>query len=161
MSRSCDKRLKRGSATSGKEEHVELVKLATKKIVDTFQNLRVIHISYEQFDMQFEISIAESRDRDYTNTYFTLRPDIMVRAENRWKEHQPWLSIMDSNAIVFEAETDPKNIFSNVLKMEAFKKIKSDSYGRIGYAFVLVCWEDAALPQNIEPFDEVWKFPRD
>jgi hypothetical protein len=157
--------MKRGAGTSGKDEHVELVKLATKRIVDTFQNLRHILISYEQHEMQFELKVKEG-EYGYTNAHFTLRPDIVVRAENKGKgesiadDAKLWKSIMDSNAIVFEAETDPKTIFHNVLKLEAYRKIKAEAYGRAAYAFVLICWDDAVLPKNVDPFDEVWKFPR-
>lgn len=157
--------MKRGLGTSGKDEHVELVKLATKRIVDTFQNLRYILISYEQHEMEFELKVKEG-EHGYTNANFTLRPDIVLRAENTGKgssimdDAKLWKSIMDSGAIVFEAETDPKNIFHNVLKLEAYRKIKAESFGRAAYAFVLVCWNDAILPKNIAPFDEVWKFPR-
>jgi len=157
--------MKRGSATGGKDEHVELVKLATKRIVDTFQNLRYILLSYEQHNLEFEIKVKEG-EFGYTNANFTLRPDIVVRAENKAKgstiadDATLWKSIMDSHAIVFEIETDPRNIFKNILKLEAYRKIKGEAYGRAAYAFVLVCWDDAVLPKNIDPFDEVWKFPR-
>lgn len=157
--------MKRGAGTSGKDEHVELVKLTTKKIVDTFQNLRYIIISYEQQNMKFELQV-KTGEYGYTNAHFELRPDIVLRAENKGKgdsimdDAKQWKSILDSNAIVFEVETDPKTIFHNVLKLDAYRKIKAEAYGRAAYAFVLVCWDDAVLPKNIDPFDEVWKFPR-
>lgn len=157
--------MKRGSGTSGKDDHVELVKLATKRIVDCFENLRHILVSYEQQNMNFELKIKDSAYGE-TFAHFEFRPDIVVRAENTGKgssimdDVKVWKTIMDSHAIVFEIETDPRNIFSNILKIEAYKKIRSEYYGRAAYAFVLVCWNDAILPNNIEPFDEVWKFSR-
>jgi hypothetical protein len=157
--------MKRGAGTSGSDEHVELVKLATKRIVDTFQNLRYILISFEQHEMKFDIEIKDAL-HGFTNAHFELRPDIVLRAENTGKgssimdDAKLWKSIMDSTAIVFEAETDPANIFHNILKLDAYRRIKAESFGRAAYAFVLVCWDNAVLPRNVDPFDEVWKFPR-
>lgn len=62
--------------------------------------------------------------------------------------------------IVFEAETNPRNIFKNAIKIEGYKRVRNDRLGRSSYGLVLVCWDDAKLPENIEPFDEVWKFSR-
>lgn len=156
--------MKRGIATSGSQEHIELVKLATKRIVDSFENLRYIQINYEQSNLSLEIKIRDKYE-GYTNASFEFRPDILLRAENRAKglfaeKEKKWESIFDSSAIVFECETDPRNIFANVLKMEAYRKIKGDVYGRSAYAFVLVCWSDAELPECVEPFDEVWRFDK-
>jgi hypothetical protein len=148
--------------TTGGAEHVALVKLATKKIIDEFANLRHILISYDEHEVKFEIKIQERYD-GYTNAHFDFRPDIFVRCagkELKGFQKKSWKNIFDSHAILFEAETEPKNIFGNVLKMAAYQKIKSDAFGREAYAFVLVCYEDAVLSESIEPFDAVWKFPR-
>lgn len=150
---------KRGLATSGGKEHVELVKLATKRIIDQFQNLRDIQISYEDREFSIDLRLKDSQ-HGYSNASFEFRPDIIVRAENKRRDDEKWDSILDSSAIVFEAETDPKKIFGNVLKIEAYKTMKMRPWGRQQYAFVLVVWADAVLPQNIEPFDEVWKFEK-
>lgn len=166
--------MKRGAGTGGKDEHVQLVKLASKKIIDTFQNLRYILVSYEKQELKLQITVRDGMYGE-TNAHFELRPDIVLRAENIGKdgrspfrtgierivddEDKNWKSIMDSHAIVFEAETDPRNLFSNVLKLDAYRKLRA--YGRAQYAFVLVCWDDAKLPENVEPFDEVWKFPKE
>jgi len=155
--------MKRSLDTSGGEEHVYLVKRAVKRVIDEMAGLRVITISFEDSEFQFEVTIREDRD-SYTNAHFSFRPDMIVRAKNTSGSpiysEKTWTKITDSSAIVFEAETDPKNFFNNAIKVEAYKKIKGDSYGRFGYSFVLVCWEDAKLPKNIEPFDEVWRFSK-
>lgn len=157
--------MKRGSVTSGGDSHVELVKLATKRVVDSFQNLRYILLSYEQQNFTFDLKVTDGI-HGYTNANFEFRPDIVVRAENCAKgtsfqeDEKKWESPLDSSAIVIEAETNPKNFFSNTLKVEAYKQIKSRG-GRGLFAFVLACWSDAVLPDNIEPFDEVWKFPKE
>jgi len=158
--------MKRGSATSGTDEHVQLVKLATKRIIDEFVNLRYISINYEKQNLTFQIKVRDGTWGE-TNSYFELRPDILLRAENKGKggsimdDAKKWENIMDSNAIIFEAETDPRNIFKNAIKLEAYKQIKRNNYGRAAYGFVLVVWEDAVLPENIEPFDEVWRFKKE
>jgi len=150
--------------TTGGAEHVALVKLTTKKIIDEFASLRHILISYDEHEVRFDIKIEEKYD-SYSNAHFDFRPDIFVRCASKKKlddfEKKNWKGIFDSNAILFEAETNPKNIFSNILKMAAYQKIKTDGYGREAYAFVLVCYEDAVLPNSIEPFDAVWKFSRE
>ena len=148
--------------TTGGVEHVALVKLASKKVIDDFANLRIILVSYDEHEVRFEIKIEERYD-SYTNAHFNFRPDILVRCSRKEDplSKKEWKSILDSHTIIFEAETDPQNIFRNVLKMAAYKQIKSDGFGREYYAFVLVCYEDAVLPESIEPFDEVWKFPRE
>jgi hypothetical protein len=159
--------MRRGSGTSGKDEHVELVRLAVKRIVDSFSNLRHILISFEQQNLKFELQI-KTGEYGYTNAHFEFRPDIILRAENTGKgssimdDAKIWKTILDSSTIVFEIETDPRsNIFSNVLKIEGYKKIREEAFGRAAYAFVLVVWADAVLPENVEPFDEVWRFPRE
>jgi len=152
--------MKRGSATSGGQEHIELVKLALKKIVDTFVCLRRIMITFEESEFTMDIKIQENHS-SYTNAHFSFRPDVIVRAETEDAfNKKEWKSIYDSSAVVFEAETNPHNIFNNLIKIEAYKRIKSRDYGRRAYSFVLVCWKNAKLPASIEPFDEVWKFQK-
>lgn len=154
--------MKRGSATSGGDEHIALVKLATKRIVDRFINLHFIIISYEAREFSFELKIADKRGYHRAYASLEFRPDILVEHETKelktW-EKKPWTNILDSGAIVVEVETDPYNFFHNLLKCESYKRIRTKS--RKTYAFVLVVWADAKLPKNIEPFDEVWKFKRD
>jgi len=153
--------MKRGSATSGGQEHIELVKLATKRIVDRFVNLHFIIISYEAREFSFELKIADKRGYHRAFASLEFRPDIFVEHESeelKTFENVPWTNILDSGAIVIEAETDPHNFFNNLLKCESYKRIRAKS--RKTYAFVLVVWDDAKLPKNIEPFDEVWRFPR-
>lgn len=163
-----DEKMKRSLQTSGGKGHVRLVKLASKRIIEQFEGLRYMLVSYEKTDLQTELRISDGA-YGYTNVHFDFRPDIVVRVvkekdeqEKRgiFREDREWNSVLDSNTIVFEIETNPRNIFRNQVKIGAYKKIRSDRYGRTAYAFVLVCWEDANLPKNIEPFDEVWKFKR-
>lgn len=155
--------------TGGGADHITLVKLASHRIVNEFEGLKGIAVNYEGREFQFDIKIKETGYEGYTNANFEFRPDITVRhfhesEENRSSyEEVPWKSIFDSNFICFEAETDPKNIFNNALKMAAYTQIKGreNPIGRRSYAFVLVCWDDAKLPKSIEPFDTVWKFSKD
>ena len=145
----------------GGEGHITLVKLTTKRIVDTFPDLRYILISFEEQELRMDIKIRDGYT-GYTNTTFNFRPDIVVRVLSKKEDFtkHKWNSILDSSVILFEAETNPQNFFQNHLKMTAYKKIKKDVYGRYGYAFVLVCWSDSKLPENCEPFDEIWKFDK-
>jgi len=154
------KRLKIG----GSNEHIYLVKVAAKKLIDAY-DLREINLTFEDpmFRMEIKIHTRGTEDQ-YTNANFDFRPDISARIfkhnQQETFEHKPWKNILDSTWLVFEAEIDPTNIFSNIIKMEAYRKIKSNNYGREVYAFVLVVFDDVPLPSAIEPFDEVWKFPR-
>ena len=155
----------RNIQSGGGKEHIELVKLAVKRVVDEFsEKVRGIHICFEKAELKMEIEIK--RDQwGYTHTNFTFRPDIIVdvmKDDDKLLSinEKEWKSIFDSDTVLFEAETDPRNLFSNNIKIEAYRRIRADGYGRNAYAFVLVCWSDAKLPRNKEPFDEIWRFPR-
>ena len=150
--------MKRGLYTSGGKEHIELVKLTSRRIIDTFDDLREIMIDYEPTELRIAIKIDERWGSGYSQANFDFRPDIVVRTSRGYDEETPWITIKDSMCIVFEAETDPRNIFKNNIKIEGYKRVKNDKMGRASYSLVLVCWDDAKLPENIEPFDEVWKF---
>jgi len=139
---------------------VELVKLATKRLLDEFEEVNEMMINYEA-EVDVNVEFGDHRGYGRTSTSFNFRPDILVTTtkyklneevdpENRkiWQAHR----------VFFEAETDPRNIFRNTLKIECYKKMKK---GRIHEcAFVLVCFEDAKLPKNTAPFDEVWTFKK-
>ena len=152
--------MKRGIATSGGKEHIELTKLTSKRIIDNFDDLREIMIDYESTEFKINIKINERFNTGYSTANFDFRPDIVVRTSREVEPDEPWITIKDSTCIVFEIETDPRNIFNNVIKIEAYKKLREDRIGRACYSFILVCWDDARLQKNIEPFDEVWKFKR-
>jgi len=153
--------MERGSGTSGSEEHVLLVKLTTKRIIDTFPNLKHIQISYEPTnEMNFEIKIEDSQYPYGSHSNVSFRPDIILRAQHGLKQFSDvaWSCITDSRAIIFEVETDPKNFFTNLLKKAAYQQLREKN--RTEYSFILVCWEDTKLPDKITPFDEVWRFPK-
>lgn len=154
--------MKRGSATSGSNEHVALVKLATKRIVDRFMNLHNINISYESHAFSFEIRFPEKQGYYRPQAFLEFRPDILVEAEHKGLRRSStldWEGIFDSKTCIFECETDPRNIFGNRMKCESYKRIKTKN--RQAYAFILVVWDDANVPKNHEPFDEVWRFKKD
>ena len=148
----------------GNAKHIALIQLAVKKVVDDFaEKLDRINVSFEENAFKMEIKVQTDK-YGYTNAEFNFRPDIAAHIIPKKEKEDlfdtKWNSIFDSTWWIFEAETNPRNIFKNVVKMEAYRKIKGDSYGRQVYAFILVCWDDAVLPKNVEPFDQVWKFKR-
>ena len=153
--------MKRGLAAGGGSEHVALVKLASKRIIDDFDDLREMMIDYEPTELRLAIKIDERWGSGYSTANFDFRPDIVVRTSREVDPEKPWVTIKDSMCIVFEAETYPINIFRNNIKIEGYKRVRADRLGRASYALVLVCWEDAKIPKDIEPFDEVWKFSRE
>ena len=76
-----------------------------------------------------------------------------------------WGNILDSTSWLIEAETDPRNIFNNHLKIEGYRRlIAHKDIGRWAYALILVCRHDAVFPENrmrqetptVKPFDELW-----
>lgn len=152
--------MKRGLATSGGPGHIALVKLASKKIIETFDDLREIMIDYEPNELRIAIRIDERWGSGYSTANFDFRPDIVVRTSREVDPEKPWLTIKDSMCIVFEAETNPRNIFNNAIKIEGYKRVRDNRLGRASYGLVLVCWSDAKLPKNTEPFDEIWKFDK-
>lgn len=149
----------------GKKEHIALVKLATKKVIDDFADrLEGFKVSFEEKHFGFDFKIA--RDQwSMTHGSFTFKPDIVAWIEPRkditfGKDRGRWKSIIDSRCLIFEVETNPRKIFRDILKIEAYRRVKSSDYGRGTYAFILVCWREAKLPDIVEPFDEVWRFDR-
>jgi len=145
----------------GKKEHIALVKLASIRLInDMSDRLEGFTLSFEDkhFGINFRLELGESWS--HADGHFNLIPDIVAQIEPKTDimiKGRKWHSIIDSRTLIFEAETDPRNIFQNVMKMMAYAMVKKD-YGRGRYAFILVCREDARLPDNIEPFDEVWRF---
>ena len=150
----------RSIKSSGGSDHVELVKLASKRLIDEFEELNEIVLNYEA-ELDVDIQFGENRGYGRTNTRFNFRPDITVTTINYKFTDQvdpDKRFIWQAHKVLFEAETDPRNIFKNVLKIECYKKMKR---GRLlECAFVLVCFDDAVLPENTAPFDEIWKFER-
>ena len=148
----------------GGKQHVDLVKLAIKKLVDEYMDkVKSLFVEFEDSHFGFEFKIHKDQ-WDTTHGSFTFKPDIVARIETKkdiiFNKKDRWLDITDSNTLIFEAENDPHNIFSNTLKMEAYRMVKANDYGRQTYAFILVCWSDAKLPDILEPFDAVWRFEK-
>lgn len=139
---------------------MELVKLATKRIIDEFEEVNEIVINYEQ-ELQFNIKPDFDSRFGRTNVSFDFRPDIAVtttkfkhETEIEPEERKIW----QAHRVFLEAETDPRNLFKNLLKIECYKKMRRGGF--FEFAFVLVCFEDAKLPKNTAPFDEIWFFPK-
>lgn len=148
----------------GKKEHVALVKLAVKKLIDEYADrLDSFKATFEDkhFGIDFQIDLGESWSHAHGS--FFLIPDIVAEIEPRTDvlmKDRKWRSIIDSSTLIFEAETNPATIFKNIMKMQAYSMIKQHTYGRSKYAFILICWDDAKLPDFLEPFDAVWKFSK-
>lgn len=139
---------------------MELVKLATKRLLDEFEEVKEIVINYEA-EVDVNVEFGDRRGYGRMSTSFNFRPDILVTTTKYMREEEvdpDKRKIWQSHRVFFEAETDPRNIFRNVMKIECYKKMKK---GRIHEcAFVLVCFEDSKLPKNTAPFDEIWLFPK-
>jgi len=150
--------------TKGKEEHIALTKLALKKLIDEYTDmLKGFKVAFEDkhFGINFRIELGESWS--HADGSFQLIPDIVADIEPKediFMKGRKWKSIADSRTLIFEVETSPTNIFQNIMKMQAYSMVKNEPYGRSHYAFILVCWEDAKLPEILEPFDAVWKFSK-
>ena len=149
----------------GGKEHILLIQLALKKLIDDYMGmLKSFKATFEDkhFGIDFKLELGESWS--HASGHFELIPDIVAEIEPKtdiFMKERKWRSIIDSNTLIFEAETNPRNIFQNIMKLEAYKQVKMDHYGRSRYAFILVCWEDAQLPELLEPFDTVWSFPKE
>ncbi len=150
----------RSIKSSGGSDHVELVKLATKRIIDEFEEINEIVINYEQ---DINVNIKPDFDSRFgrTSVNFDFRPDIAVTTTQFKLDSEvdpEKRKIWQAHRVFFEAETDPRNLFKNLLKVECYKKMRRG--GLFEFAFVLVCFEDAKLPEKTAPFDEIWVFPR-
>jgi len=147
----------------GNKEHIDLIKLAVNRLMEQYADkVKGINLDFER--RQFSIGIKIHVDTyGYTNANFDFRPDIVafiIKPEEDPFGKKEWKSIVDSSVWIFEAETNPRTIFHNTIKIEAYRKIKNNDYGRSTYGFILVCWDDAKLPNSVDPFDEIWKFPK-
>lgn len=143
---------------SGGIEHVALVKLASHKIIDEFESLYEIQVRYEPENIKVEFKLNEQFGKTILTSGFDLRPDIVAIHNKVTGKDYFGNDISNTVWNIIEAETNPKNIFHNKLKMLAYEKIKEDHENY--YYFILVCWSDAKLPDSIEPFNEVWKFDK-
>ncbi len=139
---------------------MELVKLASKRLLDEFEEIKEIFVNYEE-EVDVNVQFGELRGYGRTSTSFNFRPDILVTTAKYMLDEEidpERRKIWQAHRVFFEAETDPRNIFKKVLKLECYKKMKRGGIHEC--AFVLVCFEDAKLPENTAPFDEVWLFPK-
>jgi len=147
--------------SSGGSDHVTLVKLASKKVIDEFDYLQQILVQYERTDIHADVRLSE-KWYHRTNVALEMRPDIIV-VTGEPKEEKGYGRYIGINQItIIEAETDPRNIFKNLFKIEVYKRMKSGGRGvdvRDPVTFILACFDDAKLPKNTAPF-EVWTFPR-
>ncbi|GAH33196.1 unnamed protein product, partial [marine sediment metagenome] len=115
----------RSIKSSGGSDHVELVKLATKRIIDEFEEINEIVINYEQ---DINVNIKPDFDSRFgrTNVNFNFRPDIAVTTTKFKHENEidpEKRKIWQAHRVFFEAETDPRNLFKNLLKVECYKKM--------------------------------------
>ena len=153
----------RSIITSGGSDHVYLVKMATKKVIDEFDYLQEFLVQYERTDIHGSVSLSE-KWYHRTNVSFELRPDVIVLTGQLGTDKKGIMNVMSDKTIIIEAETDPRNLFKNIFKIETYKKIKKASINVIDkepeLKFILVCFEDAKIPKDYSPFDEVWLFPR-
>lgn len=140
---------------------MELVKLASKRLIDEFEEINEILVNYEA-ELDVNVQFGDRRGYGRTSTSFNFRPDILVTTTKYIMEDEidpEKRKIWQAHRVFFEAETKPHRIFNNTLKIECYKKMKKGGIHEC--AFVLVCWEDAKLPKNTSPFDEIWKFRKD
>ncbi len=144
--------------SGGGSEHVTLVKLASHKIIDEFESLYEIQVRYEPENVKVEFKINEQYGKTILTSGFDLRPDIVAIHSKVTGQDYFGKGMRNTVWNIIEAETKPKTIFRNKLKMLAYEKMKEDHENY--YHFILVCWSDAKLPDSIEPFNEVWKFEK-
>lgn len=155
--------MQRSLDTSGGSDHIKLAKLASKKVIDEFDYLQEILIQYERTDINAKINLSE-KWYHRTNVSFDMRPDIMVLTGEPKENGAYGRHISTTRTTIIEVETDPRNLFKNTFKIEAYRRIKFGSRKHVdvdpAIKFILVCFDDAKLPENTAPFDEVWTFKR-
>ncbi|MHA1286001.1 MAG: hypothetical protein ACTSPB_01235 [Candidatus Thorarchaeota archaeon] len=127
-----------------------------------------MEVGYEERGLDVDIHMRMGLGGSgYTNARFSFRPDMVVctfkkRDDKLRFSDRKWEKFEDSNWIVFEAETNPRNIFNNLLKMTAYETIRAKpQLGRVAYAFVLLTftkYEKFLAKRSIDPFDEAWLF---
>lgn len=159
------RRERRSISGGGGESHTALIRAAAKKIIDSEDALMGISLTFEERAVELDIKIDTELGRvGYSRASFSFRPDIVARFNLKRDPRildQKWTGIHDSGAWIVEAETDPRKIFKEVIKIEGYKRLTADrDIGRYSYALILACWEGAIFPdpENIEPFDALWLF---
>lgn len=169
----------RGLENSGGPKHIAMVKEAVKRVLDEFDTMNRLLFQFE-LTMGPRISFHEDKFERYGLTQsIDFRPDILIshfprdqrratqkghnqmRRYTQEQEEKGWESIQDSNYIVIEVETDPMRAFKqNVLKHAYYSRLKDERkrrHARFRYAFVLVTSLDAKVPEDIGPYDVLWR----
>lgn len=155
--------MQRSLDSSGGSDHIRLVKLASKKVIDEFDYLQEILIQYERTDIAAKISLS---DKWYhrTNVSFEMRPDIIVLTGEPMENGDFGRHISTTRTTIIEAETDPRTLFKNTFKIEAYRRIKFGRRRKVdvdpSIKFILACFDDAKVPKKTAPFDEIWTFKR-
>lgn len=163
----------RGMENSGGALHVAMVKETVKMIAERFATMNRFMVQFEPWE---RVQMTWHMDR-YEKTYLPridFRPDIIlqhtppekreanskgIQASFNYHDEKVWETIEDSTHVVFEVETKPSAIFRNKLKLAYYAKMKDNrdrGGARLKYAFILVVPEGSTLPEDTEPFDEVW-----
>lgn len=158
-------------ASGGGGLHVALTKAAIVRMMNRFDTVSVMSINFEE-NHSPKIQFGMDRFNHYMNRSIDFRPDFVIRhnpyrfeGDDRgfgYPEPEMWDGLEWSQQILFEVETDPKNMFNKrKLKIEYYRLIKEDERnGRFSWAFVLVLPEGmgSKVPEG-HPFDEVWEIP--
>ena len=169
----------RGLENSGGPKHIFMVKEAVKRVLDEFDTMNRILIQFELTQMP-KVSFHEDKyDKNRMSQSIDFRPDVILthipreqrkasqkgfnemRRYSNKIEEKGWESIQDSNYIIIEVETTPKRAFrQNILKHAYYSRMKDERTSRNAryrYAFVLVASMTAPVPEDIEPFDVLWR----
>ena len=172
----------RGLENSGGPQHIYMVKEAVKRVLDEFDTMNRLLLQFEMTQMP-RVSFHQDRyDKNSMSQRIDFRPDIMLshiprdqrkaaqkglselRRYSNELEEKGWESIQDSNCIIIEVEMNPMRAFKqNVLKHAYYSRLKDErhrSNARFRYAFVLVAPTGVKVPEDIEPYDELWTIPK-
>ena len=169
----------RGLESSGGPKHIYMVKEAVRRVLDEFDTMTRLLFQFELSQRPKVVFHEDRFDRHSMSQSIEFRPDILIshipkeerkatqggfselRRYSNELDEKVWESIQDSNYIIIEVETNPMRAFKqNVLKNAYYSKLKDERSlrnARFRYAFVLVVPMGAKVPEDIEPYDVLWR----
>lgn len=157
----------RSLSSGGGDLHRALTKATILRAINRFHATYLITIDFEEVH-QPQVRFSTDRHSHILTRSLNFRADMVIRhnpyrfdkGRYSFPEPEDWDGIEWSQQILFEIETNPRNIFNDrKLKIEYYRMVKEDeTHGRFGWAFVLVIPEGKTkgIPKD-HPFDEIWE----
>jgi len=149
-------------------EHKRLVRLALLKAIAEVDNIVVINLSLPIGSIAAHIDVSSHlTDRWSVSSYATkhFEPDIACityegTLETTTMSFGRTEEVKKMGLVLIEAETGKRNLLADTYRKTAYKLLKLQQRETHPLRLILAVWSDLNLEGTPEPFDEVWRFPR-